>query len=463
VSAESVEARDVQLGKDGSKWRHNYVPVNAVAAAMKAHRWKGHGGSAPHVSVPKGKKDRSAVVEIPHSTRGKAAPSAAVRKARQEQAKRAIAAMPHASSFGPNGASNLFVGKRDEHIARAKKMTHAELLGEQNRRPGRDGAPYRAEINRRARRRASESAAARDGGSGLAGQQSAGHRTSRPLSGKEGRETPKVQKEKVKPDTPARAKAREEIAARDARTIDTAKLRGGALAKHGIKEGMPAKFHIPAETKFEPHPYHAHSGSFPMHGQPERTLDLQGSTNMANVAFTHDTNTGKVLGLNPADRARHYLHPDTKKQIEKAADSSGNPHFHRDANGNVIYSHWQEPTGTTHTVREAEDRTGHVWHVGSTSIIVASKHPKTGAAEFHTLNYRPSRGFDQARRHDSGKDKAAVEENMRRHAQSIAETMRRQQDYDQKHGRDRRSIAERLRAADAVSESRLAARKKKAS
>jgi len=41
-------AADVDLGKDGSKWKHGYVPLNAAAAALKAHKPvpAGSGGSS---------------------------------------------------------------------------------------------------------------------------------------------------------------------------------------------------------------------------------------------------------------------------------------------------------------------------------------------------------------------------------------------------------------------------------
>lgn len=44
--AEAEEIRDLQLGKDGSKWRHDYVPLNAAAVALKAHKAVGSSGGS---------------------------------------------------------------------------------------------------------------------------------------------------------------------------------------------------------------------------------------------------------------------------------------------------------------------------------------------------------------------------------------------------------------------------------
>jgi hypothetical protein len=63
---------DLVLGRDGSKWRHNWVPLNAVAAAIKAKRWKGHGGVEPKTAVAKSARGGAAKVrtDIERTMRG---------------------------------------------------------------------------------------------------------------------------------------------------------------------------------------------------------------------------------------------------------------------------------------------------------------------------------------------------------------------------------------------------------
>jgi len=42
-------ASDIELGKDGSKWAHGYIPKNAAAVALKAHKKPGGGSSVSKV------------------------------------------------------------------------------------------------------------------------------------------------------------------------------------------------------------------------------------------------------------------------------------------------------------------------------------------------------------------------------------------------------------------------------
>lgn len=55
----SLIERTVDLGTDGAKWAHGYVPLNAAAVAIKEHRKPGHAGK-PIPSLAKAKKPRSA-------------------------------------------------------------------------------------------------------------------------------------------------------------------------------------------------------------------------------------------------------------------------------------------------------------------------------------------------------------------------------------------------------------------
>lgn len=42
-----ITGREIDLGRDGSKWKHGWIPLNASAAALKAHKGKG-----AHVEAP---------------------------------------------------------------------------------------------------------------------------------------------------------------------------------------------------------------------------------------------------------------------------------------------------------------------------------------------------------------------------------------------------------------------------
>lgn len=44
MTIERLKPKDIELGKDGSKWRHGYIPENAAAVALKEHK---HSGGAP--------------------------------------------------------------------------------------------------------------------------------------------------------------------------------------------------------------------------------------------------------------------------------------------------------------------------------------------------------------------------------------------------------------------------------
>lgn len=48
----SVEKVYVDLGKDGSKWKHDYIPLNAVATAMKLHKHGKGGSGGTHQGTP---------------------------------------------------------------------------------------------------------------------------------------------------------------------------------------------------------------------------------------------------------------------------------------------------------------------------------------------------------------------------------------------------------------------------
>ncbi|MGE5612688.1 MAG: hypothetical protein ACM3UO_00235 [Bacillota bacterium] len=51
----ALKTREIDLGKDGSKWSHGWIPLNAAAAALKAHRGSG-GGNVTAIAFhgPKG-------------------------------------------------------------------------------------------------------------------------------------------------------------------------------------------------------------------------------------------------------------------------------------------------------------------------------------------------------------------------------------------------------------------------
>lgn len=46
LALSAASDRDIALGKDGSEWKHGYIPQNAAALALKMHKTPGVGGSA---------------------------------------------------------------------------------------------------------------------------------------------------------------------------------------------------------------------------------------------------------------------------------------------------------------------------------------------------------------------------------------------------------------------------------
>jgi hypothetical protein len=85
--AEAAERGMIDLGRDGAKWRHGWIPLNAIAAAIKAKKWHGHGGSKGN--LPSGKSRISIGANAAHAMapKGKARATAAQR-ARAEAARR---------------------------------------------------------------------------------------------------------------------------------------------------------------------------------------------------------------------------------------------------------------------------------------------------------------------------------------------------------------------------------------
>lgn len=75
-------AHDVVLGKDGSKWRHGYIPLNAIAVAMKNHKYS----SDDKASKPKISKSRFNVKSEPSGPGRDKAPTTKIGRARRDTA-----------------------------------------------------------------------------------------------------------------------------------------------------------------------------------------------------------------------------------------------------------------------------------------------------------------------------------------------------------------------------------------
>lgn len=94
VLAEAAERGMIDLGRDGAKWRHGWLPLNGIAAAIKAKKYHGGGGKA---SLPSGKSRINVGANAEHAMapKGKARATAAQR-ARAEAARRPTMTPPGA-------------------------------------------------------------------------------------------------------------------------------------------------------------------------------------------------------------------------------------------------------------------------------------------------------------------------------------------------------------------------------
>lgn len=158
ASLSSSGVTDIDLGKDGSKWSHGYIPLNAAAVALKLHKVPAGGGgegnsSAPmkaiHVKVGSG-KSRLAMMKHPAMARTKVKGDkgrvstdahtqkrlAADRSAREKEAIAAVEAF-HATGkpLGPHGdqeaakspltpAAKKHLAQLHENPSHASEMTY---------------------------------------------------------------------------------------------------------------------------------------------------------------------------------------------------------------------------------------------------------------------------------------------------------------------------------------------------
>lgn len=121
VLAEAAERGIIDLGRDGAKWKHGWIPLNAVAAAIKAKKF--HGGKA---SAPNGKSRINVSAQVEHSLapKGKARMTAAQR-ARGEAARHIEA--PKASDADVSDA-HRHTPERGKAAAAALQEAHNRMI-----------------------------------------------------------------------------------------------------------------------------------------------------------------------------------------------------------------------------------------------------------------------------------------------------------------------------------------------
>jgi hypothetical protein len=109
-----VNADDITLGTNGSKWRHGYIPLNAAAVSLKTKKTHGHGGGSRVVkgrtdvkSLPSGKGRSKTRPRVPGKSDAAMTPNEKHRATnpvspefRQKLAARAASSKAHAEASG---------------------------------------------------------------------------------------------------------------------------------------------------------------------------------------------------------------------------------------------------------------------------------------------------------------------------------------------------------------------------